>query len=418
MQIKRMFLAAVRRFIRILYLLLNPSYTYFFGLIVDKNILEFRNIISLMPCLRCLNPNLNYFVLHASYGDKWLILSMLGAHFEFYPQSRVLADFDDRPLVDIFFESSVIASRFIFIERSSLRKLNSFFGPKSRMTQQLTDWSEVSSGLSITPFLLNNGLPAGTLRSLHIVYYPYFVDLMYLHGVSYGSQLKAIMYLPFSAMPVKPSFYNAVHLQRLAALLDFDNFKYSQYEGKNKLVLINPVNFSHLSLNDSQLEALIIRILANGFTVIINYAQGVCPDNISNLAKENHLIKIVSIPSDLMPLVSCTVSAVIGVLGGAMSVAALFGCAHILSLQTSAYYVGCDDEDFLPNWFGDKLWKWNHQDWPCMYEGRIIENKWIGDPFHLSNCELKLLVDSFLSKVSSSQGNSGALSLKQHYGLL
>jgi len=418
MRIKRKFLASVRCSIRIPYLLLNPLYTCFFGFIVDKNILEFRNMRFLFPCLRCLNPKLNYFVLHASYGDKWLILSMLGAHFKFYPQSRVLAYLEDRPLIDLFFESSEISSRFIFINRLSLIKLNSFFGPNSRLTQPLMDRSEISSGLPVTPYVLNSGLPAGTLRPLHIIHYPYFEDLMYSHGVSYGSLLKTIMYLPFTAMPVKPVFYNTVHLQRLADLFEFDNLKYSQYEKKDNSVLINPVNFSHLALNESQLEVLILCIIANGFTVIVNYAQAVCPDSISKLAKENQLIKIVSIPSDLMPLASCIVSAVIGVLGGAMSVSALFGCAHILSLQTLAVYLGLDDAYFLPYWYGEKIWKWNHQDWPCMYEGRIIENKWIGDPFNLSNCELKLIVESFLSRVSSSQTYSGALSLKQHYGLL
>ena len=381
------------------YNLLSLFYYRFFYEFIDISRLNSHDLLNRIPSLQSLDQRLSYLVLQASYGDKWCILSFLAAHFQHYPDSRVLAAECDRPLVEIFIGPEVTSRKFIFIECNQLRQINSCFVPGSHLTQQVVDWSSTNAGLSITNYLLRNGLPPFTLRPLHIGCYPYFMELLHVHAVSYGVLLKTLLYLPSKVNPVSPAFYTPDHYCRAEAVLksvsaqgDFG------FAGKG-VVLVNPVNFSHAALSPTQIVCIAQSILANGYRVLFNYAQSQCPDVLSSFIEGNQGVALVSVPADLLSLVCCDVDAVIGVLGGAMNVAAQFGKAHILSLHTPALYAGCDDDEYLAQFSGDRLWEWIHQDWPCLNKGRIVHNKWIGDPTSISNDQLEVGVQSFLSLI-------------------
>lgn len=377
--------------------LLSPFYYRFFHEFIDISGLNSHDLLNLIPTFKSLDQRLSYLVFHASFGDKWCILSFLTAHFKYYPDSRVLAAESDRPLVEIFFGPEETSRKFIFIDCNQLRHINSYFVPGSQLTQQVVDWSSTNAGLSITYYLLRNGLPPFTLRPLHIVCYPYFMEMLHVHAVSYGVLLKTLLYLPSKANPVSPAFYTPNHYRRAEAVLNvFSTHGDCSFAGKG-VVLVNPVNFSHAVLNPTQIVCLTQCILASGYRVLINYAQSSCPDLLMKFIKGNKGVALVSVPADLLALVCCDVDAVIGVLGGAMNVAVQFGKAHVLSLHTPALFAGCDGDEYLAQFSGDRLWEWIHQDWPCLNKARIVRNKWIGDPTLISNDQLEFRVQSFLS---------------------
>jgi len=377
--------------------LLYPFYIRFFHDFIDRDNGITDDLLRL-PALKDLDQHLNYFVLLASYGDKWCILSFLATHFEYYPSSRVLALESDLPLIEIFFGPDETSRRFIFIENSQLRQLNQYFSPRSPLVWQVVDFAPVDTGLSITRYLCRNGLPPSTLRPLHIVCYPYFMDLLHIYAVSYGVLLKTILYLPNNAEPITPAFYTSNHYSRVEAVVkaSFSDDVVKGGAGKG-MVLVNPVNFSHATLSPQQIICIVQSISANGFRVLINYAQSQCPDILSKFIEGDQSVSLVSVPADLLALVCCEVDAVIGVLGGAMNVAVQFGKAHVLSLHTPARYAGCDDDEFLGQFSGDRLWEWIDQDWPCLREGRVVQNKWIGDPVSISDDQLLFTIESFLS---------------------
>lgn len=383
-----------------------PLFSAFIGFTIDKNVLDSSALFSHLSFLRGLPSNHNYFVLHASYCDKWLILSFLVPHFNLYPASRVIADKMDRPLVEIFFDRHDVASRFVFIDSKKLAKLNSFFGPKSRLSAQLIDWSEVDCALTISPYLLKNGLPPQALRSLHLIYYPYFMELMNLHGVTYGVLLRTILYLPSHAKPACPRFYDASHTERTYQLLAQCKNAESILEDNKPVVLVNPVNFSHEGLTNDQLESLIATTKSNGFTVLLNYAHGAYSDAIHELSRNSNSVHIVSIPPDLLALVSSFACATIGVQGGGIGVSTIFGKSHSLSLQTAAKFVGCDFESYLGGWSGERFWEWIHQDWPCILEGRVIINEPIPDIAKFSCDQLECLLQHFFDSIKTSKAQS------------
>jgi hypothetical protein len=70
--------------------------------------------------------------LHASYGDKWSILSFLAEHLILYSNSFVIACHQDRGLIEIFLGPTTTAERFNFIDQEHLNKLSGFFRIRDR----------------------------------------------------------------------------------------------------------------------------------------------------------------------------------------------------------------------------------------------------------------------------------------------
>lgn len=356
-----------------------------------------EEILDSNPAISRLDKEKNYFLLHASYGDKWCILSFLGEHFKLYPNSYVITCHSDRELIRIFFGVATTDTRFIFISQNDLDTLSGYFRPVSLTTVPLADmWYTDGCKMTVTPFFVDHGLPPGTIRHLHVVYYPYFNELYNLHGVSYATLMKLILYLPAAARPSPPVFYSAQDYRAAKAIVN--EIPASVTSRRHApAVLFNAVNFSQASLSLSQISLLSSALEDNGYRVLLNVSQSADSEEFASLVATRHPEAVlVSIPPTLLALVCDNVHAVIGVLGGAMNVAVQFSRSHVLSLQTPAMFTGCSEDELLGEWGKENIWTWVDQDWPCLHPGRVVVNTFIGDPSVLSDESLAHALHSFL----------------------
>jgi hypothetical protein len=338
--------------------------------------------------------------LHASFGDKWFILSLLPAHFEKYPTSRVIAGTKDKELIELFVGETCLRERFIFIDEATLNQISGKFRPISPVSSQIIDsWSAPDCLHTITPYLLKNGLPPGTIRHLHLCYYPYFNELILLHAVGYTTLQKTILYLPFSTKPQQPTFYRKEDYEELDRIIGSSS---DPSETKNlPFILFNVVNFSHKPLALFQISLACALFEAAGYRVIINSAQSKQRDDFLALTCNRKSLSVVDVPPRMLALVSNAAYAVAGVLGGAMSITACFSSTHTLSLQSTALGTGCEDDGLYADRGKGNLWLWHDQDWPCLHPGRVMANEYIGDPESLSDALLRQLIDSFIVKIRS-----------------
>lgn len=406
--IKRSFVASLRGFkhkvIWRSFIAINNVYTKVFARelsrLKNRLTLSFEDILTQSPAIASLDKVNNYFLLHASYGDKWSILSFLNEHFNLYSHSFVIACHQDRGLIEIFLGPSITTERFIFIDRDSLDHLSSFFRPVSMISMPLADtWYTEGCKHTLTSFLIDNGLPPGTIRHLHFVYYPYFNELYNLHGVSYGKLLKLILYLPAAAKSCSPAYYS--EKDHLAAKDISNSSSFSTSSPCFPAVLFNVVNFSHMPLAASQICLVISTLEIHGYRVLLNVTQSTDSEDLASFVSYHRGAVLVSVPPSLLALVCDNVHAVIGVLGGAMNVAVQFSGSHVLSLQTPAVGTGCPEDELLGEWGKERIWEWVDQDWPCLHPGRVVENKFLGDPESLGDAELVNSIKSFLKRVGS-----------------
>ena len=390
------------------FLLVNKLYTSFFSSELSRfqhlsRLKEFRtpfeDILSRNPAIDSLSKEKNYFVLHASYGDKWWILSYLPEHFNLYRNSFVIASHQDRGLIVIFLGQAKTSERFIFIDQDALNNLSGFFRPVSMASTPLADmWYIEGCKMLVTSFFIDHGLPPGTIRHLHIVNYPYFNELLDLHGVSYGTLLKVLLYLPAAARSTLPTHYTERDCQEAMAISESCGSLASS--PLLPAVLFNVVNFSQAPLGLAQISLLTAILESHGYRVLINVTQSVGSEDLATLVAANHQEAVlVSVPPTLLALVSDNVHAVIGVLGGAMAVAVNFTGTHVLSLQTPAVFTGCSEDELYAEWGKERIWEWFDQDWPCLHPGRVVVNTFIGDPSTLSNESLTQALQSFLQQL-------------------
>ena len=346
----------------------------------------------------------NYFVFQGSYGDKWLILSLLYAHLERYKNTIVLASYSDQELVRIFINAKRIKRNFVFLDQEVINFLSSCFRPQGEFSTQIIDaYSHKKCYHTITPFLLKNGLPSGTIRHLHLVYYPYFNELINIHGVSYAALQKIILYLPYNIKPKNPQYFRKKDVDAARKLI---NSPQNQSKKEiRKLILFNIVNFSQEQLLARHIKLISKICILYGFKVLINIAQIEKSSLGLNEIKKNLYspsVQYINIPPHLLSLVCNKVYAVIGVLGGAMSVAVQFSNAHILSLHTPSLGLGVQENYLFGIWNKERLWEWINQDWPCIFKGRVIINKFVGDPEALQMQRLSNIVISFIQKCKKS----------------
>jgi hypothetical protein len=386
--LKKTFRSAKKRAIKKLYALIEPSYKkHFSGL-------------AAFPELQKLDRRLNYFILQASFGDKWFIISLLPAHLEKYPTSRVIAGAKDRELVELFVGETCLSERFVFIDEAALNRLSSKFRPISPISSQIMDsWSAPGCFHAITPYLLKNGLPPGTIRHLHLCYYPYFNELFNVHAVGYLTLVKTLLYLPFSAKPRLPTFYRKEDHEELDRITESSSVP--SKTKKRPFILFNAVNISHQSLALSQISLISALFESAGYRVIINSAQSKQRAEFIGLTCNRENLSVADIPPRIVALVCNAAYAAIGVLGGAMSIAVQFSSTHILSFQSKSLGTGVEDEDLYADRGKGNLWLWADQDWPCLHPGRVMANEYIGDPKSLSDESLRKLVESFIVKIRS-----------------
>lgn len=343
-----------------------------------------------------IDKRLNYFILYASYGDKWNILSYIGIHLNFYSNSRIIACDLDRSLISIFLEPNVIAQYFIFIDQLALNNLSSKFTSISKVSLPLANaYFAEGCKATVTSYFLEHGLPPGSIRHLHIIYYPYFNELYNLYGVSYGTLLKTLLYLPAAVMPEGPRFYTDKDVSQAIEISQ-------TYAGSKTVrppaILLNVVNFSQASLSIDQISLLIANLELHGFRVLLNSTQSPRAAELENMLTKHSESAVVNIPSRLLALVCDRVHAVIGVLGGAMDIAVQFSSAHVLSLQTPALWTGCSEEELLGNWGKEKRWEQIHLDWPCLRDDRVVRNVFVGDPEVLADHILEAHLNNFIDK--------------------
>jgi hypothetical protein len=347
-----------------------------------------------------LDRRYSYYVLYASFGDKWCILSYLESHLSLYPDSRILASDIDRHLVGVFLSSETIQQRFIFVDRQLLTHFSSLFNPSGASSAPLAD-PGISTGLKLTvsSFFMKHGLPPASIRHLHVVKYPYFNDLINLHGVSYGTLLKTILYLPNGTRPAVPSQYSEADYRELEQLLG--RFSRRQADVSTSAILFNAINFSHSSLSSRQISLILQLLVSQGFTVLLNLSQATPELSrvLLEVAADYDCVQPITIPGRLLALVSDHVTAVIGVLGGAMNIAVQFSHSHVLSLQTPALWAGCSEDELLGPWGKERIWEWIDQDWPCLRPGRIVRNVFIGDPELLSHENLSFVIGEFMASI-------------------
>lgn len=350
-------------------------------------------ILSENEYLKKLNKSLNYFILSASFADKWFILSFLKQHLVLYKSSKIIALEKDKEVIRLFIPKKLIKERFIFYTEKELSSMLQFFRPISKVSTQIVDsWYTNGCEHTITPFLIKNGLPSGTIRHLHEVYYPYFNELACVHGVSRGILIKTILYLPSSAQSQQSLKYSRE-----------DYKKASEIIGQNKnragpFILFNIVNFSHTEFSIKMIKQICCFLSQKKFVILLNIAESKVTTN--EISELNNIpnVKPIAIPGNLLALISSRAFAVIGVLGGAMNIAAQFSNAHLLSFQTPARGIGVPEEELLGKWGKEKIWEWWNQDWPCIFKKRVILNKFIGDPKKIEMPRLLNMINRFIQK--------------------
>lgn len=369
-----------------------------------------RNKILLVRSLRgaalskALPSNSNYFILSCSYGDKWCILSFIHNHFDLYGNSMVLASRDDRRLVEIFVGPKCSSERFVYLESSEIIKLSSLFRPISKNTSQLADaFSLPELKHTLQPYFQKYGLPPGTLRPLHFIYYPYMADLHNVHGVSYGTLMKTILYLPSTSQSREPSFYSSEDINEARALLSDENMPKTE----KRFILINAVNFSQQSLEIEQIHLLANRVQQYGYAAFVNVAMSPELDPYRVLEYSGQFMRIVRIPSHLMALICAQAYAVIGALGGAMNIAVQFSDANVLSLQTNNIGHGISDDHLLGRWSRERIWQPFEEEWPRLPKTRITRNIFVGEPRNLANSSLLEILDTFMRSLNGI--NDGSL---------
>lgn len=354
-------------------------------------------VLSETKCLADLNKSLNYFILSASFADKWFILSFLQQHLLLYKSSRIICLEKDIKIIKLFIPDRLIKQRFIFFGENELGSILHFFRPISKVSTQITDsWYTEGCQHTITPFLIKNGLPPGTIRHLHEVYYPYFNELICVHGVSRGILIRTILYLPSSAKSQQALKYSKRDYKKTYEITGKKNNK------SNSFILFNIVNISHFEFSIKLIKGISILLSKRKFTVLLNIAESKLTTNEKKELSDIPGVKLIAIPANLLALVSSKAFAVIGVLGGAMNIAAQFSKAHLLSFQTPAKGIGVSEEDLLGKWGKEKIWELWDQDWPCIFKGRVIINKFVGDPEALQMQKLSNIINRFIQKCNKS----------------
>lgn len=337
------------------------------------------------------NSKYSYFLLHASYGDKWCILSYLENFLEIHQNTVVISSKEDVELVRIFIKKELQQSRFIYVDKQVLNTLSDMISPNSLYSAQLIiDPYQLTQ----TQPIIEHGFPIDTIRHLHIVKYPYFSDLHITHGVSYGTLLKTILAMPADSTPRKNLYFTDMDINYSEYIT---NISFS--EKHNGKILLNIVNFSHKGFCDDNIRSIIDTFISYRFIVLVNLTQHPDPNKIINLLKENGSVKFVVIPGHLLSLVSDRVSAVCGILGGAMNVAVQFSSVDCLGFVTDAVGYNYTMNNVYGGKYKDNLWRFYDQDWAFFSENRLLDNVYIGDPSSISQSDLSLVVENFCIKL-------------------
>lgn len=338
-----------------------------------------------------LDPEFSYFILQASFGDKWYILSYFPELLHFQKKVKIIASTSDKQLIRIFIGEEQLERSIIFWEASKIEELSSRMSPLSEETDQL--WVDLNQ-LVQTNAVIEKGFPPNSVRHLHIVKYPYFSDLHLVHGVPYDTLLKMLLYLPGSSRPVQPIHYKPEDVEQANAILaPFRN------HGPCKIVIFNVVNISHLPLSFEQIELIIKEFEQYEIRVLLNLTGHSDGQNLKDLLSDFKWADFILIPGHLMAMIFEQVNGVFGVMGGAMTVSVYFSRCHVLSLHSDAVGFNLTTSNVYAGKYADNLWKIEEETRPFLFEGRSVENIEVGNPKDIDINYLKQIVSCFANEI-------------------
>lgn len=339
-----------------------------------------------------LDPNYSYLLFHASFGDKWCILSFVPELLKLQPTVRLLASRSDEELIRIFLGSEKTSERVVFINNNRLAEIFNYISDMSVYSNPiLAD----NNFLDQTDSVILHGFPTNRIRHSHIVKYPYFSDLHIIHGVPYCTLVKMLMYLPSSSKSVSPKFYTDEDRSKVSELID------KALDKKSSLrVLFNIVNFSNASLSNNQIRIIIDELSQYNASVLLNITQHKKEKEIRDAFSNCPNVGFVEIPGHLLALFSDQMSGIIGVIGGAMNVAAQFSSSHCLSLYSAPVGSNQNLSVTYGGLYGDNIWKMYDIGWNCFSPGRYLDNIDIGDPANLTEADLRLKISNFCKAIT------------------
>ncbi len=260
-----------------------------------------------------------YYLLCGSFADRYFIASMLHHLLAADPVAVILINEADREIARIFLGPKLASCLFVTPSVYGALVQSCREDPHAYMPGKRQGLDGVRD------------IPRGCIRSLHIVDYPYFIALNSNRMVRYLDLLRTIMALPPGSEPRMPPFLEERDEMEAEEVLTAAGL------APGKRAIINLVTFSHQSLPLKIYDQIEADLLSDGYTIAFNVAQNNNAE-IQGFLQARSDRHAMAIPGHLMKPVYDRVDLVIGVIGGAMSIADSYSCCHVFTIHTPAVY--------------------------------------------------------------------------------
>ena len=261
----------------------------------------------------------SYYLFCGSFGDRWYIASLLGHLFDHDDKAYVIAVHGDMELLRIFLGERM--NRVIPADENSALQIHRACqaDPNSYMPS-----ADSGTALRASP-------QRGCIRSLHLIDYPYFCELVTKFYLKYLDAEKTIMHLSRDSKMAMPTFFNSADEELADALLNDVGLL------NCKSAILNPVNFSNLPLSLDAWSTVCDLLRQHGYKFGFNIAQSSDPEMAVKL-RERTGASIFSMPGHLMKIIYDKITLCVGAYGGGMAIADAFGKCSVFSIYTSLKY--------------------------------------------------------------------------------
>lgn len=345
-----------------------------------------------------LDTNKNYFLFTGSFGDRLFTAPYLLAHLDMYPSSQIIAIKEDKEILDRFTNPNKHKGRILYLSLFDFQSLHNRIKLSPSLNYPIDIDDTPSWLLPRISISCTKGLKTGQVRSLHLADYPYFSDLVEMHGVSHHVFTKTILYLPPSAQAVTYPRYNFLDKRRVEEILG--QHKHDQCIRGN--VLINSICHSQISFSSDQIKN-IARIFAEmKYAVYINISGAKDKENYEYHLEEENIFSF-DAPGFLLPLICDLSEIVCGCNSGAMAIAQLYSCSNILNFYSRGVEkLGkAEKKDLLGgNFFENNIdHVRDHKDWADPSIKRKISKIWIENPHDISLSETKEIIKDFIESI-------------------
>lgn len=339
-----------------------------------------------------LDPRYSYFILHASFGDKWCILSFMREFLIIQKNTRILASKKDEELIRIFLGTELTINSIIQLEESDINFISSIITPVSLSSMYI--WQNTSL-VTQTEAITAGGFPKNAIRHLHLVKYPYFSDLHLIHGISYATCIRMILSMPSDSVPSQPIFYTEKDKKEAEKLINNVKNRHAK-----KIILFNAYNISHQSLDEDKLYCVIKVFEKHNIQVIVNVSGHPAPDKIQIILDQTKMSVKITAPGHLLAIISNQCDAVVGVIGGAMNVAVQFTSSHILSFYKNGIGYDFPLNKLFGGHYSDNIWRLYDKDWPSFMDHRVIKFIDFSNTSSLTSENLTLEVENFIHEIN------------------